>query len=146
MIRKISDGARVKGCCSSGGESQDCINACAERKTKFVKYSYRVEKGGNTVAYFDSKNRELGKGRLASAVRGGHQPCSQRLSDALETALHRAVPTQWRRKSRSDQILTLSRMCNRPSNGKSTRLNDCSPFSSPRDSTALARSLFAFAR
>ena len=45
QTRNFSDGARVKGCCSSGGESQDCINACAERKTKFVKYSYRGENG-----------------------------------------------------------------------------------------------------
>src|SRR5207247_8686134 len=47
QTRNFSDGARVKGCCSSGGESQDCINACAERKTKFVKYSCCGESGEN---------------------------------------------------------------------------------------------------
>ena len=40
---KLSDGARVKGCTRPRG-SQDCINACAERKTKFVKSSYREKR------------------------------------------------------------------------------------------------------
>jgi hypothetical protein len=42
------------------------MNGNAERKTKFVKYSYRGKRG-ETVSYFDSEKRPIGNAMMTES-------------------------------------------------------------------------------